>query len=241
MKAVNLLPPKHRPAAPTGGRQGISYVLLGVLGALLVCVVAYVLTVNSINSKKSEVARAQQETSAAEAKMRRLKPYGDFSSVAQTRLSSVKQQARGRIDWERLVRELAHVLPERVWLMNTDAAADPAYLHEGSGNSGDNAGGPLVHLVGCAHNQRDVATTLVRLRRLSGVTDVKLKESIEGEKQESAAGAANTGSASNQDCGQTGGEPNYKFDATVTFDKTAAAGVDAQAGGKVPARLGGGS
>ena len=235
MRAVNLLPAKHRPAAPTGERSGSAYIVLGVLGVLLVAVVAYVLTANSINSQKEQVAQAKNETLEAEAKTRQLQPYGDFSTVAQTRLSSVRQQAQGRIDWERLVLELAHVLPEDSWLTSADAAADPALREGGAGQ--DDITGPSIQLNGCAHSQGDVATILVRLRRISGATDVKLTDSAQGEDQ-AASGAI--GQASSEDCGETNGNPNYKWDVTVTFEPNAAAD-GAEGTDPTPARLGGGS
>ena len=239
MRAVNLLPQKHRPAAPTGQRSGSSYVVLGALGAVLVAVLFYVLTVNSINDKKEQVAQAQKETRDANAKTSALQPYGDFSTVAQTRLNSVRQQAEGRIDWERLVREIAHVMPENTWLMSADAAADPS-LAEGGQQEGIT--GPSIKLTGCADNQRDVATMLVRLRRLSGASDVKLKESSQGEEQAPATGVVG-GSENAEDCGTTNHKPNYKWEATVLFDPNQAAPAAGQGGEaeKVPARLGGGS
>ena len=245
MRAVNLLPQKHRPAAPTGERSGSAYVVLGVLGALLVCVVLYVLTVNSINSSKEQIAQAEKETQEADAKTQALQPYGDFSQVAQTRLSSVKQQAQSRIDWERLVRELAHVTPEGVWLTSADGAIDGSKI-EGASDKG--LSGPTVRLTGCAHNQADVATTLVRLRRISGATDVKLSESTQGEDAPAGAtagaAAATTSTASPEDCGTHNKRPNYKWDVAVTFDAAAAANAGsagAEGSEQVPARLGGGS
>jgi Tfp pilus assembly protein PilN len=235
MRAVNLLPQKHRPAAPTGGRRGSAYVLIGALAVVLVALVGYVLTGNSINSAKEQVAIAEKETQEAQAKTRALQPYGDFSSVAQGRLASVKTQAQGRIDWERLVRELAHLLPEGSWLTTTDAAADPS-LAEGV-KQGD-ATGPVVQLTGCAKDQPIVADTLLRLRRVSGTTDVTLKESVQGE--EGTGSSDSAGGSSAQDCGTTGGKPNYTWQATLTFDPAQAAAADT--GDKtVPTRLGGGS
>ena len=77
MNAVNLLPAKHRPRRPTGGQQGSAYVVVGILGGLLVMVVLYVLTVNAINSRKTQVATANAETAAAQARASALAPYGD--------------------------------------------------------------------------------------------------------------------------------------------------------------------
>jgi Tfp pilus assembly protein PilN len=233
---VNLLPQKHRPAAPTGERSGSAYILLGVLGALLACVVLYVMTANSVASKNDQIAQAREETAKAEAKTRHLQPFGDFSSVAQTRVHSVRQQAQGRVDWERLVREVAHVLPDGTWLTSADAAVDPS-LRTGGAAPNEEITGPSVQLLGCAHDQADVAVTLVRLRRITGATDVRLTESKQGDNQ--TTGAAG-GQENPEDCGMKGGEPNYSWNVTVLFDSNVAAsggGADSN----VPARLGGGS
>jgi Tfp pilus assembly protein PilN len=238
VKAVNLLPQKHRPAAPTGARRGSAYVLLGALGLVLFALVGFVLTGNSINSAKEQVAIAEKETQEAQAKTRALQPYGDFSSVAQMRLASVKTQAQGRIDWERLVRELAHLMPEGSWLTSADAAADPSLAE---GGATDGVTGPVVQLTGCAKDQRAVADTLVRLRRVTGTTDVTLKDSVQGEETSGSSDSAASGA---ENCGTTGGKPNYTWQASLTFDPAQAAAAETGADGgdkTVPARLGGGS
>src|SRR3954471_22071704 len=123
MKAVNLLPEKHRPRKPTGGQSKSGFVLLGVLGALLVGVLAYVLTLNSINSSKTKITEATVEAARLNDQANSLGPYGDFAKIKAERVASVKQLAQGRFDYERMVRELAHVLPNDVWLTNASASS----------------------------------------------------------------------------------------------------------------------
>ncbi|MEA2367691.1 MAG: hypothetical protein QOH38_409, partial [Thermoleophilaceae bacterium] len=123
MNPVNLLPAKHRPRTPTGGQQGSAYVVVGILGALLVLAVFYVLTVNGVNTNKGKVAEAKAATARAEARAGELGAYGNFSQVKQQRVQSVKQLADGRIDWERLTRGLARLLPNQVWLISASASA----------------------------------------------------------------------------------------------------------------------
>src|SRR3954462_491359 len=125
MKAVNLLPEKHRPRKPTGGQGKSGFVLLGVLGAVLVGVLAYVLTLNSINSSKTKITEATVEAARLTDEANSLGPYGDFAKIKTERVQSGKQLATQRFDYERLVRELAHVLPSDVWLVSA-AASDTA-------------------------------------------------------------------------------------------------------------------
>jgi Tfp pilus assembly protein PilN len=248
---VNLLPTKHRPRTPTGGQQGSAYVVVGVMAAVLVLVVFYVLTVNGINTRKSQVARAKAETAQAQARASSLSGYGDFSKIKAERVQSVKELAQGRIDWERLTRGLARVLPNDVWLLTASASASGNPVAGGGaapstpapGDSSSTAAtGPKVQLTGCAPGHNAVAVTLVRLRELSGATDVELNGITRPEPSSTTTpvgGAAGGGGSSDgSDCGVSHGTPNAKWDATVTFDQTAGAvtGPD-----KVPNSLGGGA
>jgi Tfp pilus assembly protein PilN len=238
---VNLLPAKHRPRTPTGGQQGSAYVVVGILGALLVMVVFYVLTVNGVNANKGKVAEAQAATERAKARAAALGPYGDFSQVKQQRVAAVKQLADGRIDWERLTRGLARVLPNGVWLTAASAAASGQPPAAGAATSAptpsqgvpDAATGPSVQLTGCAPTQSVIAVTLVRLHELAGAQDVQLNEITRPEPVGTTAGAS---SASDSDCGVIHGKPAAKWSASITFDSKAAT-----AGKEVPKTLGGGA
>ena len=244
MNAVNLLPARHRPRRPTGEQQGSAYVVVGILGGLLVMVVLYVLTVNAINSRKTQVATANAETTAAQSRASALSPYGDFSKVKDQRVQSVRQLATGRIDWERLARGLARVLPNDVWLISASASATGTPAAAGSTGSspppsssstpGGAAGtaAPTVEVVGCAPSQAAVAVTLVRLRELAGAQNVQLNEITRQDQGASGSTAAN-GSG---DCGTIHGKPASRWDATVSFNQTA--GTSATG---VPKSLGGGA
>src|SRR5439155_19457814 len=250
MKAVNLLPEKHRPRKPTGGQGKGGYVVLGLLGAVLVGVLVYVLTLNSINDSKTKITEATAEAARLNEQANSLGPYGDFAKIKAERVQSVKELAQGRFDYERLVRELAHVLPPDVWLVNASASSVAASgtgpassTTPPAGGAGGTAtpappGGPTLKLQGCARDQSQVAVTLVRLRELQGATDVSLDHSTRGEDLTGTAPAAPAGSSTGGDasCGTTGGKPNYSFEADVTFAPATSAQPDT-----APNRLGGGA
>ena len=238
MRAVNLLPEKHRPRQATGGKGGSSYILLGILGALVVAVLVYVLTLNSINGAKTDIAQAKADTTKARAEAEALGAYGDFANVKKERETAVRQLAQSRVDWERMVRELAHVLPEGVWIQSAEAADSAASLEGGATDPAAAAvSSPVLTVVGCAVDQHKVADTLVRLRTLQGAEDVKLDHSAQGDDPTAGTGSSGGGSsAANGDCGLTDGTPNYSFQADVTLT----AQVPAEKPGTVPARLGGG-
>jgi Tfp pilus assembly protein PilN len=242
VKAVNLLPEKNRPRKASGGQSGSGYVVLGVLGAVLVAVLVYVLTLNSINTSKTEITEAKAEAVRLDAQAQSLGAYGDFAKIKAERVKSVEQLAQGRFDWERLVRELAHVLPTDVWLVNATATvapneADAAAAAPAATTATPAAASPSLTIQGCARSQPQVAVTLVRLRQLQGATDVSLTHSTRGTEAGQAGAASSSGaSADSTGCGTTNGKPNYTFQASVTFAATPAASK-----AKVPSRLGGGA
>lgn len=221
MRAVNLLPPSQR-IQRGGARPGSAYAVLGVLAVLLVAVLSYVLTANQVTSKQDELARAEQKTQAAQSQAAALGSFGSFASIKATREQSVTQLAQARLDWERLMRELSRVIPEDVFITKVDAAAVAAQ------GATEAAGGPSLKLSGCAPSHPDVATLMVRLRRLSRAKDVTLTDSAKVESG-GAAGAAG-GGGSVGDCGR-----GVAFTVNVAFEPAAAA-IE-----RVPEHLGGGA
>lgn len=223
MRPVNLLPPSQR--VREGGRPGSAYVILGVLGALVVAVTMYVLTANQVTGKKDELAQVTAEAQAADARANALGSFGDFAQMRQTRETSVASLAQARLDWERLMHELSRVLPEDVYINSFDASAAGTPAGTTSGSTAP--AGPTAKLAGCAPSQPEVATTMVRLRKLHRANDVKLTDTTR------VAKADDNGSG-----GAGGGEctSGYGFTVVVSFDPAPATTPE-----RVPAHLGGGA
>lgn len=224
MKPVNLLPESQRQRAP-GARAGSAYVVVGVLATLLVMIAAYVVTANQVTTRNNDAAAAGAEADRLEAQIGALGPFGNFSQTLQVRATSVRQLASSRFDWERLMLEMARVLPDEGWLQTAEASTSGET--DSSSSSSSTAGsGPQLNLVGCTPKQSDVAELMLRLRRLHRVEDVTLNESTREE----------TGAPPTLDsCGRL-----YQFDLNVAFATTFTA--EAPKGRtNVPASLGGGS
>jgi Tfp pilus assembly protein PilN len=234
MKPVNLLPAQHRPKQATGAASGSAYVLIGVLAALVLCVGAYVVTANRATERKDQAVEAKRETAEAERKLGGLARYGDFAQIATTRKASVATLSKARFDWERFMRELAHVLPGGLWLTGVDASMTGESAGSGSAPAttatGEDAR-PGATLEGCAKRQPAVATLMVRLRKLHAVEDVNLEESAKGDDADSSSGS---GATSSDDCGR-----HYTFSVKTVFTPTPAATTGGTK--RVPASLGGGS
>jgi Tfp pilus assembly protein PilN len=220
MRPINLLPARYRRARASGERPGIGYAAIGVLAALLVMAVLYVVTNNQIDDANKKTAEAQAEQQAAEVKIGQLQAFGDFATLKASRESAVKGVAQVRFDYERLMREMALVLPHDTYLTSFSASSGGG----GTATSGGaTATGPTLTIAGCAPSHPAVATAIVRLRKLHNVTDVNLVSSTK-------AASASTGTAAAVVPCKT------QWNATITFNPETGTTVQQP----VPARLGGG-
>jgi Tfp pilus assembly protein PilN len=192
MRPVNLIPPEQRRGDRAQLRTGpLAYIVLGALGLVLLGVTMLVLTSNQIAESKAEVATLKQEDAATQAEAKRLAAYTQFRTLAEQRIATVRSLADSRFDWERVMRELALVLPSDVWLTSLEATATPnsSVSGEGSGSSGAAlraaAPGPALSMSGCASGQEAVAGFVTALKDIDGVTRVGVESSelgsLEGE------------------------------------------------------------
>lgn len=245
MRPVDLLPEQHRPRAATGSQAGSAYVVVGLLAAALIAVLVYAITANRVNSLKEETIRVEAEASSAEARAAVLAPFAQFQQVKETRVQSVSGLAQNRVDWERLSRELAHVLPAGAWLSaveaSTTAEGSEVSTADGEGNAHT---GPSVTLIGCAESQPLVARMLVRLRRLDRAEEVELIESVKGQEQGGGTGGTTTSGSGASEGSGGGCDDLYAFNAKVNLAPIDP--VDTLEDGlgrsvEVPASLGGGS
>jgi Tfp pilus assembly protein PilN len=216
VRPVNLLPARYRRARASGDRPGIGYFAIGALAVLLLMVLLLVVTNNGINDAKDKTAKAQAEQAAAQARVGQLQAYGDFASLKASREAAVRSVAQLRFDYERLMREIALVLPHNTYL--TSMSASPGGGTASAG--GTTATGPSVTIQGCAPNYPGVSDAIVRMRQLHNVVDVTLNSSTRND----------TGTASNGTACKT------QFNAQLSFNPETPAATQE----RVPARLGGG-
>ncbi len=186
MRPVNLIPPEQRRGELAPLRTGVtSYLIVGVLGVALLGVVAMVLAGNSISEKESDIASLEARKAAADQRADELAPYGELATLAQSRTETVVNLAESRFDWERVMNELALVIPENVWLDSLTGAVSPGVVLEAEG-AGETATdpsitGPSLQISGCATGQVAVAGFIAALKDIDGVTRVGMQQSSLGE------------------------------------------------------------
>jgi Tfp pilus assembly protein PilN len=225
MRPVNLIPPEDRRGEQAPLRTGaLVYLVVGAFVAILVGVTAMVLIGNKIAERENEVAGLQREDAALAAEAQRLAAYTQFQAISEQRVDTVSSLADSRFDWERVMRELALVLPTDVWLVNLTATAAPGVSIEGGGASSggslrESVPGPALQLSGCAASQQAVAGLVTSLKDIDGVTRVGVESSeIAGE--ESGAGVSAGGDSGTGSAGEDCRTRSFiaKFDLVVAFD-----------------------
>jgi Tfp pilus assembly protein PilN len=228
MRPVNLLPARYRPRTAGEGDSKTAYIALGALALLVLAVFGYVITANRVSSANSEIAETRQQITAAQSQAVTFQEFGDFAGIKEARLSAVKSLATARVDWERLFRELAHVLPEDVWLTEFRSLA--------AETDGGGAMQPSLTLTGCAADHEQIADVMVRLRELHVAEDVELTATTAPEKEEPTGFGAPASAQESEDKGCAG---IYTFEISITMAAPTPVVTDTQE--TVPARLGGGA
>lgn len=194
MRPVNLIPAEDRSGERRPMRGGpLAYIVVGALAIAVLGVAVLAVTNNKISDSKAEIAKLKNQTAATEARAQSLSAYTQFHALRQQRVSTVTSLADSRFDWERVMRELALVLPSDVWLTNLTGTASPGVTVEGSTSTSLRASvsGPALEMTGCANSQKAVAGFVQALKEIDGVTRVGVQSSALG----SAAEGASSGSA----------------------------------------------
>lgn len=224
MRPINLIPPEERRGSHAPTRTGpMPYLLVGALALALIGVALLVLAGNQVSEREAEVAQLKREDAAAKARAEELAAFTQFRALQEQRAQTIGSLADSRFDWERVMRELALILPDDAWLVSLNASASPNAGGSGEGSSGGGSlrgsvPGPALEIEGCAAGQEAVAGFVSDLKDIDGVTRVGIESSELGEEADPAASGSGEASAQggNTDC-QTR-DFIAKFSLVVAFD-----------------------
>jgi Tfp pilus assembly protein PilN len=261
MKAVNLIPAEQRKGGAIGRRsQGIAFGVLGLLAGAAILMFLYGSASHQLKSRKAEAAALTQQAQQVQAQAAQLSSYTSFMQMREQRLQTISQLIGSRFDWSATMNELSRVLPRTISLNSlqgtigsatgsasaTPSAAAPAAAFTASTASAAASAAPATPvasatppgttptftLAGCATSQVAVAQMLVRLRLVSGVSNVNLQ---------SSARAGNGGGGSSGGSGGTCPADDPSFSAQVSFQplpsppSSNAQTLEASASGESPA------
>jgi Tfp pilus assembly protein PilN len=235
MRAVNLIPSEQRGGGTVGARsEGAVFGVLGLLAGVAVLTLMYGLAHHSLSSRRSEAASLAVRAAQVQAQAAQLAPYTSFVAIREQRLQAISTLIGSRFDWSAAMGELSRVLPSDVSLSSLQgtigtttgstlsskgSAASPSPSTTAAATAAVSSATPpgavpTFTLAGCAASQVVVAQTLVRLRLVSGVSNVTLQSST---KTGGSGGGASSGS--------TGACPSGDpvFSVQVTFQPLPAA------------------
>jgi Tfp pilus assembly protein PilN len=202
----------------------LAYVVVGVLLLGFVGVYALVAVGNSISEQESSVAGLEQELASATARAEALQGFASLASLEQSRTETVSSLAGSRFDWERVMRELALVIPQDVTLATLSGAITGSSESSEASSGGGAIEAPNLTMAGCATDQESVAQMLSALRDIDGVTRVGLSNTASTDTKSGGDG----GVASAASCPA---DKTYAFELTVAFDEVT---VDPATGGVLP-------
>ena len=237
MRAVNLLPADLRsavkapaqvtPVVQDSGGSGAFF----ALGALALCVLGlagYILTTNEIKQQQADLDQLTARSEAVTREVAALKPYADFKAEADARLTTVRDLASQRFDWETALRDMAQVMPSDVTVKKIAGSV--------TANSGSDSplrgaiAAPAITVDGCTRDQESVARLMARLRTVSGVTRVSLAKSNKPQIAQtgiiSDSGVPNPANAA-AGCSGKGKDQAPDFQVVAFFETDAAATVAA--------------
>jgi Tfp pilus assembly protein PilN len=200
MRAVNLIPSEQRSGGTVGSRsQGAAFAVLALLAGVAVLVFMYGSAHHQVSSRNDEAAALTNEAQQLQSQASQLASYTSFVAMREQRLQAIASLVGSRFDWAAAMGELSRVLPPSVSLSSlqgtvgattgTAGAKAPSSVTTTASSTTGAAGGgavssatppgtvPTFTLSGCATSQAVVADTLVRLRLISGVSNVTLLSS----------------------------------------------------------------
>jgi Tfp pilus assembly protein PilN len=223
MKAVNLIPVEARRGLRGGGSgSGLaSYIVLGVLAAVVAMSAAYTLTNRSLSERHAELQSVQSQVQDAQAQVQRYSSYTGFTALRQKRTETVRSLAASRFDWSHALHEVARTIPSNAWLTALKGTVTPGVSVEGGTTDPLRASlpNPALEVQGCTTSQADVAKVISSLRRVDGVERVSLSSSQkldDGSAGGGGSSTAATGDSGSADC--RNGNAHYpQFSMTLFF------------------------
>jgi Tfp pilus assembly protein PilN len=221
MRAVNLIPSEQRSGGTVGSRsQGAAFAVPVLLAGLAILALLYGMAHHQAASRRAEAASLEARAQQLQAQAARLASYTSFVAMREQRLQTIAQLVGSRFDWSAAMGELSRVLPSNVSLSSmqgTVGATSGSATSKTSTSTSSSASAPVASvtppgtvptftLTGCATSQAVVAQMLVRLRLVSGVSNVTL--------QSSTSSTSGGGGASGSSCPK--GDP--VFSVQVSFE-----------------------
>jgi|SoiMethySBSTD1v2_1073268.scaffolds.fasta_scaffold457516_2 Tfp pilus assembly protein PilN len=178
MRAVNLLP-KNQPKTRRRRKQTPWPLVVGLAGVAVVSAVIGALFLSASGTASDRQAELS-DVSAELAALPKPKPVANddvqLTGERNQRATAVASAFAYHVSWDRVLRRMALVMPDDVWLTSLDAQA-PLAIGIGPRSLGESAMPSGVTLMGYTYSHASVARLLSRLSVLPDLTGVTLQTS----------------------------------------------------------------
>jgi len=179
MRAFNLLPSEEVRAEREGAAPSpIPYVLVGLVGVLLFAALAafYLMAGTDVTKKRGQVEDLRADLAAYQAEAKQPSVDDKSAALAAERLGRTNALSAAlvkRLAWDRLLREIALVVPDEVTLSQIQGSSPTA-----AGVTANADGSPVTNLtiIGTTLNEGSVAEFMTRLSVIRELSAVQLRE-----------------------------------------------------------------
>lgn len=181
MRAVNLLPRDIQQTRTGGGRTSLLVAAGGIAAVTAASVVMLLSASGSIDDQRARLHSVETAIARIPAKESPAVAPGVLAQERTERTAAFSAALATRVPMDRLLSQIAHVLPEDAWLTGFSAAAPesaaPAATATGSQGATSSAAAPGVSIVGATYSHSSVARVLSRLAAIPTLDDVRLAAS----------------------------------------------------------------
>jgi Tfp pilus assembly protein PilN len=189
VRAVNLLPGDLERESSRGGRAPIVVAGGGIAAVTAAALVLFMTASGSAADQRSQLESIRASIAQVPTQGQPAVAPGAIAQEHADRVAALAAAMSTRVPVDRLLRELAFVLPEDAWLTGLTATA-PVGARAGSpGSPAPSATAtPGVTIQGATYSQQSVARVLARLAALPVLSDVRLSASARVDPPEGQSG-----------------------------------------------------
>jgi Tfp pilus assembly protein PilN len=179
MRAFNLLPREEVRAEREGGAPSpIPYVLVGLVGVLLFAALAalFLMAGTDVTKKRGQAEDLRAELAAYQASAKQPSVDDKSAALAAERLGRTNALGAAlikRLAWDRLLREIALVVPDEVSLSQIQGSSPTV---AGVTANADGSAVTNLTIIGTTLNEGSVAEFMTRLSVIRELSAVQLKE-----------------------------------------------------------------
>jgi len=180
MRAVNLLPRDAERQGSDGGRVPILVAGGGIAAVTAAAAVLFMSASGSVSDQRAQLESVEAAIARVPAPTQPAVAPGTFAQERTDRVTALTAALSTRVPVDRLLRELAYVLPEDAWLTGMTASAPTTAAPTGAppATAAPAAtGAPGVTIQGATYSHQSVARVLARLAALPTLSDVRLTAS----------------------------------------------------------------